>query len=100
MASAERWDGKLESFLNKHLPEEDYGRLLAKQPCVATIENEKPAHRHAVVGHCRLYLTDVPPKSFRMTLQLQDVESVQIVRTQPHPQIYNICTYAHTHAAE
>lgn len=106
MASAERRDGKLESFLNKHLPEEDYGRLLAKQPCVAAIENEKPAHRHVVVGHCRLYLTDVPPKSFRMTLQLQDVESIQIVRslipspTLKHNMQYTryICTCTtHTH---
>lgn len=79
MASADRRDGKLESFLNKYLHGEDYGRLLAKQPCVAVVDNEKPAHRHAVVGHYRVYLTDVPPKCLRMTVQLRDVESVQIV---------------------
>lgn len=79
-ANAERRDGKLESFLNKHLPREDYERLLTKQPCVAVVENEKPAHRHAVIGHCRLYLTEVPPKSVRVTVPLRDVESIQIVR--------------------
>ena len=80
-ASAERCDGKLECFLSRHLPTDDYQRLLTKQPCVAVVGgNEKPAHRFAIVGHCRLYLTDVPPKSVRMTLQLRDVESIQIVR--------------------
>lgn len=81
--AAERRDGKLESFLHKQLPAEEYERLLTRQPCVATVGEhgaaEKPAHRHAVLGHRSLYLTDVPPKSLRMSVQLRDVDSVQIV---------------------
>ena len=99
-ASAERCDGKLECFLSRHLPTDDYQRLLTKQPCVAVVEgNEKPAHRFAIVGHCRLYLTDVPPKSVRMTLQLRDVESIQIVsrENQSAPPIF-ISTIMHIRA--
>ena len=80
MASAERRDGKLESFLNRHLPRDEYERLLTKQPCVAVESGEKPAHRHAIVGHCRLYLTDVPPRALKMTVQLRHIESVEMVR--------------------
>lgn len=99
MASAERRDGKLESFLKKYLHGADYGRLLAKQPCVAVLENEKPSHRHAVVGHCRVFLTDVPPKSLKMTLQLRDVESIKIVRrldSTPTPLQSNVSMYIST----
>ena len=79
-SGVERRDGKLESFLLKHLPLEEYERLLTRQPCVAVVgKSEKPAHRHAVVGHCRLYLIDVPPRNLKMTLQLRDMESVHLV---------------------
>ena len=86
-SAAERRDGKLESFLNRALPPQEYERLLAKQPAVAVVRGGdgggrggKPAHRHAVLGHCKLFLTDVPPKNLRTTLQLKDVESMHIVR--------------------
>ena len=78
-ADAERHDGKLESFLSRNLPRGDYERLVTKQPCVAVVEGEKPAHRHAIVGHRRLYLTEVPPRSVRVAVELQDVESIQMV---------------------
>lgn len=85
-ASSERRDGKLESFLNRVLPAEEYERLLTRQPAVAAVSDAgrgaagKPAHRHAVLGHCKLYMTDVPPKNLKMTLQLRHMESIQIVR--------------------
>ena len=78
-----RRDGKLESFLSRALPGEDYERLLARQSAVAVMvvagRAGKPAHRHAVVGHGELYLIDVPPRHVREAVQLRDVESVQIV---------------------
>ena len=88
MASASpslgRRDGKLESFLSKTLPGEDYERLLARQAAVVVVSGPraagKPAHRHAILGHRRLYLTEVPPKSLRETVELKHVQSVQIVR--------------------
>ena len=87
---SERRDVKLESFLNRTLPPEEYERLLARQPAVAVVASSdrgggrgaaagKPAHRHAVLGHCKLYLTDVPPKNLRTTLLLKHVESILIV---------------------
>jgi hypothetical protein len=86
---SERRDGKLESFLNRTLPPEEYERLLARQPAVAVVSSDrgggrgaaagKPAHRHAVLGHCKLYLTDVPPKNLRTTLLLKHAESIQIL---------------------
>ena len=98
---SERRDGKLESFLNRTLPPEEYERLLARQPAVAVVSSDrgggrgaaagKPAHRHAVLGHCKLYLTDVPPKNLRTTLLLKHAESIQIVSyvaTEPHPLLF------------
>ncbi|CAI8031620.1 Uncharacterized protein C12orf56 [Geodia barretti] len=87
---SERRDVKLESFLNRTLPPEEYERLLARQPTVAVVASSdrgggrgaaagKPAHRHAVLGHCKLYLTDVPPKNLRTTLLLKHVESILIL---------------------
>ena len=84
----ERRDGKLESFLHRHLPTEEYERLLARQPCVATVRGEgggvteRPGHRHVAVGHRCLYLTEVPPKNIKTNLQLRDVDSIQIVSLQ------------------
>ena len=74
-----RYDAKLDAFLHLHLPRADYARVCTSEPCVATYPEEKRVHRHVVLGHRRLYLVDVPPRSLKATLALSDVESVEMV---------------------
>ena len=76
----EHYDVKLGSFLNRRLPREDHERVFTTEPCVAVFAKEKPVHRHAVLGHHKLYLTDVPPRNLRASVNLQDVQDVRRVR--------------------
>lgn len=78
-ATARVCDGKLNSFLHLNLPPADYARVCTSEPCVAIYPEEKRVHRHAVLGHSRLYLADVPPRSLKATLALGDVQSVEVV---------------------
>lgn len=79
-------DVKLESFLSRNLPREDHERLFTSEACVAVVGREKPVHRHAIVGHRRLYLTEAPPKHLRIAVNLQDVEAVRRVsHSKPRP---------------
>lgn len=93
-------DVKLESFLSRNLPREDHERLFTTEACVAVAgreKREKPVHRHAIVGHRRLYLTEVPPKHLRIAVSLRDVEAIhRVSRTKlsAHP-IYPIIITVH-----
>lgn len=78
-ATARVCNGKLNSFLHLHLPPADYARVCASEPCVAVYPEEKRVHRYAVLGHSRLYLTEVPPRSLKATLELGNVQSVEVV---------------------
>ena len=74
-----RYDGKLDNFLMQSLAEDEYERIATSEPCVVVCGEEKPAHKHAIVGHQHLYLTQFPPKKLKIAVQLEDVTSIQIV---------------------
>jgi len=75
-----RYDGKLDSFLRRNLSSEDYDRICTFEPCVVVSPEEKRVHRHVVLGHRCLYLTEFPPKSIKVAANLQEVYSVCMVR--------------------
>ena len=79
-------DVKLESFMSRNLPREDHERVFTTEACVAVAGREKPVHRHAIVGHRRLYLTEAPPKHLRTAVNLRDVEAIhRVSKPRPHP---------------
>ena len=80
-----RYDGKLDNFLLQTLPEDEYERIATSELCVVVSPEEKPAHKHAIVGHQHLYLTQFPPKNLKIALHLQDVTSVRMVGAHPPP---------------
>ena len=78
-----RYDGKLDNFLMQSLAEDEYERIATSEPCVVVCGEEKPAHKHAIVGHQHLYLTQFPPKKLKIAVQLEDVTSIQILDDLP-----------------
>ena len=96
-----RFDGKLDSFLRRSLPSEDYERICTSELCVVVSPEEKRVHRHVVLGHRCLYLTEFPPKSVKVAANLQDVQSICMVRCSARekmPTLTPTCTHIHTHA--
>ena len=74
-----RFDAKLDSFLRRRLPQEDYDRISTSEPCVVLSPEDKRVHRFAVLGHQCLYLTEVPPKNLKVALRLKDACSIRVV---------------------
>ena len=74
-----RYDVKLDSFLRRTLPSEEYERVSASEPCVVLSPDDKRVHRHVILGHHSLYLTEFPPKSLKTAVHLRDVQSVRMV---------------------
>ena len=74
-----RFDAKLDSFLRRRLAQEDYERISTSEPCVILSPEDKHVHRHAVLGHQCVYLTEVPPKNLKIALHLKDVASIRMV---------------------
>ena len=74
-----RFDAKLDSFLRRRLPQEDFERISTSEPCVILSPEDKRVHRHAVLGHRCVYFTEVPPKNLKIALYLKDVTSIRMV---------------------
>lgn len=74
-----RYDGKLDSFLFKKLPQEDYERISTSEPCVVLSAEDKRVHRHVILGHRCIYLTEFPPKNLKVAVNLRDVTAIKIV---------------------
>ena len=80
MATAlKRFDGKLDALLRKNLSFELYERLIAIESCIVVTHGGKKALRHVILGHTELYFAEVPPKSLKRALRLNDVLSVNTV---------------------
>ena len=81
MAAVEvrRYDGKLDSFLLRNLPREDYERVSTSEPCVVVSTEDKRVHRHVILGHRSLYLTEFPPKNLKVAVNLRDVTDIKMV---------------------
>ena len=95
-----RFDGKLDSFLRRSLQSEDYERICTSELCVVVSPEEKRVHRHVVLGHRCLYLTEFPPKSVKVAANLQDVQSICMVRCSARekmPTLTPTRTHTHTH---
>ena len=96
-----RFDGKLDSFLRRSLPSEDYERICTSELCVVVSPEEKRVHRHVVLGHHCLYLTEFPPKSVKVAANLQDVQSICMVggsAREKIPTLTPTSTHINTHA--
>ncbi len=74
-----RYDGKLDSFLYKNLPWEEYERVCTSEPCVVVCPEEKRVHKHVILAHRCIYFADFPPKNIKVAVALRDIESVQMV---------------------
>ena len=74
-----RFDAKLDSFLRRNLAQEDFERVCTSEPCVVVSPEDKRVHRHAVLGHQCLYLTEVPPKNLKTALHIREISSIRMV---------------------
>lgn len=74
-----RYDGKLDNFLLQSLSEDEYERIATSELCVVVCPEEKPAHKHVIVGHQHLYMTQFPPKNLKIAVHLEDVTSIRMV---------------------
>ena len=74
-----RFDAKLDSFLRRRLTQEDFERVCTSEPCVVVSPEDKRVHRHVVLGHRCLYLTEVPPKNLKTALHVRDISSIRMV---------------------
>lgn len=79
MAEVSHQDVKVLLFASKNLPPHDYERVFTAEPCVAVLSGKTPTHRHAILGHRKLYMTEFPPRHLRVVFRLNDVQSVQMV---------------------
>ena len=74
-----RFDAKLDSFLRRRLAQEEFERISTSEPCVVLSPDDKRVHRHAVLSHRCLYLTEVPPKNVKVALHLKNIHSLRMV---------------------
>ncbi|KAL5516690.1 hypothetical protein EMCRGX_G002090 [Ephydatia muelleri] len=78
-----RYDGKLDNFLLQSLSEDEYERIATSELCVVVCPEEKPAHKHVIVGHQHLYMTQFPPKNLKIAVHLEDVTSIRMLDDLP-----------------
>ncbi|KAH3892254.1 uncharacterized protein C12orf56-like [Dreissena polymorpha] len=76
-------NNKLESFLFKTLPEQNYERIRGYESCIVVSEKENKAFKYVVLGDEWVYLTENPPKSIHREVPLADVISVELVNDFP-----------------
>lgn len=77
--AAKRFDGRLDTFLRRHLPLEEYERVIATERCVIVTPDNKRAPRHLVLSHQLVYFTEIPPKKLTKALLLEHVRAVSVV---------------------
>uniref|UniRef100_A0A286XF85 Chromosome 12 open reading frame 56 n=1 Tax=Cavia porcellus TaxID=10141 RepID=A0A286XF85_CAVPO len=78
-----RTNSRLDTFLRRQLPPEDYDAIRAYEPCVVVSHAEKHACKYVVLSDQLIYLADNPPKSIRRVVALRDVVAIDLVDDYP-----------------
>ncbi|XP_063111132.1 uncharacterized protein C12orf56 homolog isoform X2 [Cavia porcellus] len=78
-----RTNSRLDTFLRRQLPPEDYDAIRAYEPCVVVSHSEKHACKYVVLSDQLIYLADNPPKSIRRVVALRDIVAIDLVDDYP-----------------
>ena len=72
---------RVDAFLKRNLPPNEYETLRSFEPCVIVSEREKHVFRYIILSNNNLYLTENPPRNVQLLTKLSDVFSMEMVST-------------------
>uniref|UniRef100_H0XEJ7 Chromosome 12 open reading frame 56 n=1 Tax=Otolemur garnettii TaxID=30611 RepID=H0XEJ7_OTOGA len=78
-----RTNGRLDTFLRRHLPPEVYDAVRAYEPCIVVSDSENHTFKYVVLSDRLVYLTENPPKSIQRVVALRDVVAIDLIDDYP-----------------
>lgn len=70
---------KFENFLKKNLDENAFARVRAYEACIVCSSKENKAFKFVVLSDECLYLTENPPKTISIAVNLEDIFGIELV---------------------
>lgn len=70
---------KFDNFLKKNLDEHSYDKVRAYEACIVCSSKETKAFKYVVLSDEQLYLTENPPKTISVAVELSDIVNIELV---------------------
>lgn len=70
---------KFENFLKRNFDEHTYDRVRAYEACIVCSSKEQKAFKYVVLSDECLYLTENPPKTISVAVNLEDLFAIELV---------------------
>ncbi|EDV29730.1 uncharacterized protein TRIADDRAFT_52430 [Trichoplax adhaerens] len=74
---------RVDAFLKRNLPPNEYETLRSFEPCVIVSDREKHVFRYIVLSNDNLYLTENPPRNVQLLTKLGDIFSMEMIYDLP-----------------